>query len=141
MESEKNVITVRTTVDAPVEKVWFFWTNPDFIIKWNNASDDWHTTKAENNLIVGGKFSSRMEAKDGSEGFDFWGTYDEIVYPERITYTMGDGRKAEIDFIDISDMTEIIEAFEAETENSLELQQGGWQSILDNFKKLVESEN
>ena len=141
MESDKNVIRVQVTVNAPIEKVWFFWTNPEFIIKWNNASDDWHTTKAENNLIVGGKFSSRMEAKDGSEGFDLWGTYDEIVYPERITYTMGDGRKAEIDFIDISDMTEIIESFEAETENSLELQQGGWQAILDNFKKLVENEN
>lgn len=141
MESIKNVIKVQTTVNAPVEKVWFFWTNPDSIMKWNFASDDWHTTKAENDLKVGGKFNYRMEAKDGSFGFDYWGTYNEIIFPERITFTLGDKRNVEIDFIDVSDMTEVMESFEAETENSLELQQAGWQAILDNFKKLVENEN
>jgi uncharacterized protein YndB with AHSA1/START domain len=118
----KIKITVQTTVSAPVEKVWEKWTNPDDIIKWNTASEDWHTTKAENDLRAGGKFSSRMEAKDGSVGFDFWGIYDNIKNNELIEYTMGDGRKVTVSFTSDNNKTEIVETFEAEDENSEELQ-------------------
>jgi uncharacterized protein YndB with AHSA1/START domain len=136
----KIKITVQTTVSAPVEKVWEKWTNPDDIIKWNTASEDWHTTKAENDLRAGGKFSSRMEAKDGSVGFDFWGIYDNIKNNELIEYTMGDGRKVTVSFTSDNNKTEIVETFEAEDENSEELQKTGWQSIMDSFRKYVESE-
>jgi len=139
MESTKHVITVRVTVNAPAEEVWTRWTTPEDILKWNFASDDWQTTSAVNNLTVGGRFSSRMEAKDGSMGFDFWGTYDEVDSPERIAYTLEDGRKVEVDFIGLGDVTDVIESFEAEDQNTLELQQNGWQCILDNFKKYVEN--
>jgi uncharacterized protein YndB with AHSA1/START domain len=142
METTTNTlvkITIEATVNVPVKKVWKTWTEPDHITKWNNASDDWHTTKAENDLRVGGKFNSRMEAKDGSVGFDFWGLYDAISTNELIEYTMGDGRKAQIVFYDQVDKTKMVITFEAETENSIELQRGGWQAILDNFKKYTES--
>jgi uncharacterized protein YndB with AHSA1/START domain len=135
----KTSITIQNIVNAPVEKVWDFWTSPEHITKWNNASDDWHTPRAENDLRVGGKFVSRMEAKDGSMGFDFWGIYDEIKTNEVIAYTMGDGRKAEIIFTAQNNTTIVVVTFEAETENSIELQIGGWQAILDNFKKYTES--
>ena len=136
--TEKINITVATTVNAPVAKVWEFWTNPKHITNWNNASDDWHTPRAENDLRVGGKFLSRMEAKDGSMGFDFNGVYDEMKTNELIVYTMEDGRKVKINFEDLGNETNITETFEAENENSVELQRGGWQSILDNFKKYTE---
>ncbi|MBP9192006.1 MAG: SRPBCC family protein [Ignavibacteria bacterium] len=139
-QENKIKITVQTTVSAPVEKVWEKWTNPDDIIKWNTASEDWHTTKAENDLRAGGKFSSRMEAKDGSVGFDFWGIYDNIKNNELIEYTMGDGRKVTVSFTSDNNKTEIVETFEAEDENSEELQKTGWQSIMDSFRKYVESE-
>jgi uncharacterized protein YndB with AHSA1/START domain len=139
-KENKIKITVQTTVSAPVEKVWEKWTNPDDIIKWNTASEDWHTTKAENDLRAGGKFSSRMEAKDGSVGFDFWGIYDNIKNNELIEYTMGDGRKVTVSFTSDNNKTEIVETFEAEDENSEELQKTGWQSIMDSFRKYVESE-
>lgn len=131
-------ITVETTVNAPIEKVWEFWTEPKYIIKWNNASPDWHTPVAENDLRAGGKFLSRMEAKDGSFGFDFWGIYDEVKLYEIIAYTLGDERKVEITFVVQGNETKVIEIFEAETENSIELQQAGWQAILNNFKKYTE---
>ncbi|MDO6851821.1 SRPBCC family protein [Priestia megaterium] len=137
MESFKK-ITVETTVQAPVEKVWKYWTEPTHIAKWNKASDDWHTPLAENDLRAGGKFLSRMEAKDGSFGFDFGGIYDEVKLHEVIAYTLGDGRKVEITFKDQETETEVIETFDAETGNTIELQQQGWQAILDNFKKYVE---
>ena len=136
--TEKINITVATTVNAPVAKVWEFWTNPKHITNWNNASDDWHTPRAENDLRVGGKFLSRMEAKDGSMGFDFNGVYDEMKTNELIVYTMEDGRKVKINFEDLGNETNITETFEAENENPVELQRGGWQSILDNFKKYTE---
>ena len=136
--NKKTEITVSVIVNAPLQKVWQFWTLPEHIKQWNFASDDWHTPKAENDLQVGGKFLSRMEAKDGSFGFDFWGVYDEIKENELITYTMGDGRKAKIIFINEGNATKVIETFEAENENSIELQQGGWQAILNNFKKYSE---
>lgn len=139
METGNNSkITVEITVNAPIEKVWGCWTEPKHITKWNNASPNWHTPFAENDLRVGGKFLSRMEAKDGSFGFDFWGIYDEVKLHEIIAYTLGDERKVEITFIVQGNETKVIENFEAETENSIELQQSGWQAILDNFKKYTE---
>lgn len=138
-KNAKTLVTVETVVNAPIETVWKKWTNPDDIVKWNNASDDWHTTRAENDLKVGGKFLSRMEAKDGSMGFDFSGTYDTIKPDELIEYTADDNRKVKISFSDADDKTKIIEVFEAENENPIAMQQSGWQSILDNFKKYTES--
>lgn len=132
-------ITVETIVHSPVESVWNFWTEPKHIMQWNNASDDWHTPYAENDLKAGGKFVSRMEAKDGSFGFDFGGVYDEVSMYETISYTMGDGRKVKISFIRQGNDTQIIESFDAEETNSMEMQQAGWQSILDNFKKYAEN--
>ncbi|OOM76683.1 hypothetical protein CLPUN_26230 [Clostridium puniceum] len=137
-DESKQTITVKTIINAPVEKVWEYWTEPEHIKKWNNASDDWHTSFSENDLRVGGKFLSRMEAKDGSSGFDFWGIYDEVKLYETIDYTLGDERKIKITFASKEKYTEITESFEAESINSIELQQTGWQAILDNFKKYTE---
>jgi uncharacterized protein YndB with AHSA1/START domain len=134
----KNIITVEILVKASIEKVWQFWTKPEHITKWNNASQDWHTTRAENDLRIGGKFLSRMEAKNGSFGFDFEGIYDSIITKEKISYTLLDDRKVTIIFSPIEGGVTITETFEAETENSLELQKFGWQAILNNFKKYVE---
>ncbi len=140
--AEKPVlITIETLIDASVEKVWEYWNEPAHIIKWNNASDDWHTTKAENNLTKGGKFLSRMEAKDGSFSFDFEGVYDTVKSMEQIRYTILDGRKVTITFARVGNKTKVIEQFEVETDNTIKLQQMGWQSILDNFKKYVELTN
>ena len=139
MEANNNTtITVENIVNAPLEKVWKFWTEPAHIIKWNNASADWHTPHAENDLRVGGKFVSRMEAKDGSLGFDFGGVYDEVIINKSIAYTLGDGRKVKIFFTSHGNETKVVETFEAETTNSIELQRSGWQAILDNFKKYIE---
>lgn len=138
-----NAITVETTIQAPVAQVWECYTTPEHIIRWNAASDDWHTSSAENDLREGGKFSYRMEAKDGSMGFDFWGIYDRVLPMEIIEYTMGDGRKAKVLFsgteAGTESITRVITTFEMEQENSAELQQAGWQAILDNFRKHVES--
>ncbi len=139
---EKTTITIQTTINAPVKKVWKYFTTPEDIVNWNTASDDWHTTSASNELHVGGKYNSRMEAKDGSFGFDFWGIYDEIIPHEKLASTMGDGRKLETKFLSVDvNTTEIIESFETETENPIEMQRTGWQAILDNFKKYVEKQN
>lgn len=135
---DKKTITIKTKVNASIEKVWQCWTEPEHIKKWNNASEDWHTTAAENDLRVGGKFLSRMEAKDGSFGFDFSGSYDEVKLYEVITYTLGDGRKVRSVFVYNENKTEVTETFEAESENSIKMQQEGWQSILDNFKRYTE---
>lgn len=137
--SFKQKITVETSVKAPIEKVWNVWTTPEHIMQWNKASPDWHTPKAENDLRKGGKFVSRMEAKDGSFGFEFWGIYDEVDHLALISYTMGDGRKAEVSFSAEGNQTKITETFEAESENTIEMQKAGWQAILDNFKKYAES--
>jgi uncharacterized protein YndB with AHSA1/START domain len=131
-------ITIEASIKSPVEKVWKFWTGPEHITKWNTASDDWHTPRAENDLRVGGKFLSRMEAKDGSFGFDFEGIYDQVILHERIAYTMGDGRTVDTRFIKEGDGTKVISTFDAENQNSIEMQRGGWQAILDNFKKYTE---
>ena len=131
-------ITITATVNAPVETVWDAWSNPEHIKKWNSASDDWHTPHAENDLRTGGKFLSRMEAKDGSWGFDFGGEYDEVVTHKKIAYTMGDGRKVNVLFEPVAEGVTITETFDPETQNSLEMQRDGWQAILDNFKKYTE---
>jgi uncharacterized protein YndB with AHSA1/START domain len=136
METFKKII-VETTVQAPVEKVWEYWTEPTHITKWNTASEEWHTPFAENDLQVGGKFLSRMEAKDGSFGFDFGGVYDDVRLNEGIAYTLEDGRKVNISFIRQGDETKVIETFDAENSNPIEMQEAGWQAILDNFKKYV----
>lgn len=138
--SEKPTITIETQVKLPVGKVWKYWTEPQHITQWNAASDDWHTPRAENDLRVGGRFVSRMEAKDGSFGFDFGGTYSQVEINRLIAYAMDDDRKVQVVFEPTENGTLITESFEAETENSLELQQAGWQAILNNFKKYAESQ-
>jgi uncharacterized protein YndB with AHSA1/START domain len=136
---KKTNITVETTVNAKVQKVWKLWTTPEHIMHWNNASDDWHTPQVVNDLRVGGKFVCRMEAKDGSSGFDFDGIYSAVKTNERISYAIGDGRKVTITFSSAGNKTKITETFEAEDENPVEMQRGGWQAILNNFKKYAES--
>lgn len=133
-----HLITVKQVVNAPLEKVWEFWTDPSHIIKWNTASSDWHTTKVSNDLRINGRFSSRMEAKNESTGFDFSGVYTEVVPLKLIKYELDDKRKVKIMFNKNQDKIEIIEEFEAEDENSIEHQKYGWQYILDNFKKYLE---
>lgn len=132
-------ITIETTVRAPLEAVWKAWTTPDDIVRWNAASDDWHTTKASVDLRVGGTFSSRMEARDGSVGFDFEGTYTEVVAHERIAYAMDDGRRVVVDFVPVDDGVRVREAFDAEATNPVEMQRAGWQAILDRFARYVEA--
>lgn len=137
--NKKAMITVTADVAAPVEKVWEYWSAPNHITKWSNASDDWHTPRAENDLRQGGSFLSRMEARDGSMGFDFGGVYDEVKEHQLIAYTMGDGRKVRVTFSADGNTTHIVESFEPESENPEEMQRTGWQAILDNFKKYVEA--
>lgn len=137
-DENKQTIIVKRIINLPVEKVWQYWTEPEHIKKWNSASEDWHTTFAENDLRVGGKFLSRMEAKDGSVGFDFWGIYDEVKLYDVIESTLGDERKVKVTFVGKEEYTEVTESFEAEDINSIEMQQAGWQAILDNFKKYTE---
>jgi uncharacterized protein YndB with AHSA1/START domain len=136
---EKTVITVKNTINAPVAKVWEYWTKPEHIIKWNTPSEDWHTPRAENDVRVGGSFLSRMEAKDGSMGFDFGGVYDVVRNNEYMEYTIGDGRKVRVNFTGKGNTTEIVESFEAEDIHSIDMQKGGWQAILDSFKKYTEA--
>jgi uncharacterized protein YndB with AHSA1/START domain len=135
---ERTKIAVEVFVNAPLDKVWECWTDPKHIVNWNFASDDWHTPKTENDLRPGGKFTARMEAKDGSYGFDFEGTYDEVIEKEIIAYTLGDGRAVVIKFTDTGKETHVAETFEGEDVNPVEMQQEGWQSILNNFKKYTE---
>lgn len=136
---EKTIITVENTVNAPVEKVWEYWSKPEHVTQWNHASDDWHSPRGENDLREGGNFNFRMEAKDGSFGFDFGGVYDRVKKNQLIEYTMGDGRKVSVKFTGEGNQTRIVESFEAENQHSIEMQKGGWQAILDNFKKYTEN--
>ncbi|MBC7848430.1 MAG: SRPBCC domain-containing protein [Chitinophagaceae bacterium] len=136
---QKQLVNIKVTVNAPIAKVWEFWNEPAHITQWNCASEDWHSPTAQNDLKPGGKFSIRMEAKDGSVGFDFWGIYDEVKMHEYIAYTLGDNRKVDITFTSEGDVTQIDENFETETANPVEMQQFGWQSILNNFKKYAEA--
>lgn len=136
-----STVTIHTDVRAPIEKVWTYWTEPQHITKWNNASDDWHTPRATNDLREGGRFTARMEAKDGSMGFDFGGTYTKVVPQKYIAYSIdGDGRKVTVQFEEKGSAVLVIETFDSESENPIELQRAGWQAILDNFKKHVETE-
>ena len=132
-------ITVETIVHAPVEKVWKYWSEPNHITQWCNASDDWHAPYAENDLRVDGTFKTTMAAKDGSASFDFGGVYTNVQLHKAIDYTMGDGRKVKITFTKEGDQTKVVETFETETTNPVEMQRGGWQAILDNFKKYTEA--
>lgn len=134
-----QIITVQQTVQAPLEKVWQYWTSPEHITQWNNASPDWYTPRAESDLRNGGAFTYRMEARDGSVGFDFGGTYDVVTPNKSIEYTIGDGRKVWIEFLPSGNGVNVVERFEAETQNEVALQQTGWQAILDNFKAYTES--
>lgn len=138
---KKSKITINTRINASVEKVWKHWITPEDIIRWNNASDDWHTPRAENDLREGGTFNFRMEAKDGSMGFDLIGVYDKVIPNKLIEYTLGDRRKVNVVFSILCNETEVIETFEAESTHSIEQQREGWQSILNNFKKYVEGNN
>lgn len=137
--TSKTKITVQATVNAPVEKVWKYFNQPEHITKWNQASEDWHSPSATNDLRNGGTFSYRMEAKDGSFGFDFAGTFDEVKENEILEYTIGDGRKVVVSFNPEGDNTNVVETFEAEETNPIEMQRGGWQAILDSFKRYVEN--
>jgi len=139
--AQKTMITVETTVNAPIAKAWHVWTEPMHIMNWCFASDDWHCPDATNDVRTGGKFSSTMAAKDGSMSFDFGGEYTEVIPQQKIAYTMGDGRVATVIFTAEGDKTRITETFEAESMNSIEMQKGGWQAILDNYKKRAESTN
>ncbi|WPR74450.1 SRPBCC domain-containing protein [Algoriphagus sp. NG3] len=138
--TQKTRITVQTTVNSSSEAVWEYFTQPEHIKNWNNASTDWHTSKAENDLQPGGSFTFRMEAKDGSVGFDFGGVYQEVQKPSFYSYILEDGRLVEVHFKEVPAGVEITEIFDAETENSVEIQKEGWQAILDNFKTYAESE-
>jgi uncharacterized protein YndB with AHSA1/START domain len=131
-------ITVEVLVDAPLAKVWECWTGPEHIVRWNAASDDWHTPSATNDVKVGGKFSSRMEARDGSAGFDFWGTYTVVTPTEHLHSLLGDGRHLDVQFRPEGSRVRVVEEFDAETTNSVEHQRMGWQAILDSFKRYVE---
>jgi len=134
-----STITVEQDIHAPLEKVWSYYNEPQHITTWNAASADWHTPEATNDLRVGGTFNYRMEAKDGSQGFDLVGTYNEIVPDKKIAYTMGDGRKVSVEFSQKEGAVHITVTFDAEKINSLEMQRNGWQSILNNFKNYAES--
>jgi uncharacterized protein YndB with AHSA1/START domain len=132
-------VTIQATINAPKTIVWEKYTQPEHIINWNFASDDWSCPTATNDLQVGGKYMARMEAKDGSFGFDFEAIYDEVIIGQHYTFTMGDTRKVTVDFKENDHQTTVTIVFDAETENDVAMQKAGWQAILNNFKKYVES--
>jgi uncharacterized protein YndB with AHSA1/START domain len=136
---DKDHIRVEVSVNANIKDVWLLWSKPEHICKWNNASDEWETTKAINHLWVGGTFSYYMTAKDKSAGFDFNGIYTTVDLHKFIKYTIEDGRTVSVSFESLGNQTKIIELFEPETDNTHELQQSGWQAILDNFKRYAEA--
>jgi len=131
-------ITVQTTVKAPLEKVWEYWTSPKHITGWAFASDDWEATDPINDLAVGGNFQTTMRAKDGSGGFDFSGTYTDVQPLELLEYDLDDGRHVRIEFDEVPEGVDIIQTFDPETNNLPEFQKQGWQSILNNFKRYFE---
>ncbi len=136
---KQKAITIEAIVNADLDKAWEFFTEPRHIINWCMASDDWHAPYAENDLKTGGKFKTRMEAKNGSFGFDFEGIYSNVKKPETIEYDLEDGRHIIIKFTELGNGIKIEETFDPETENTLEKQRDGWQAILDNYKKYLES--
>lgn len=133
-------ITVKTTVSASPKKAWDYYTRPEHITKWNFADDSWHCPNAENDMRVGGRYRARMEANDGSAGFDFEAIYKEIANGKKFTYEMTDGRLVNVSFEDVGGNTEVTVTFDAEAENPAEMQKQGWQAILDNFKKYTEND-
>ena len=133
-------ITVQTTINAPIEKVWKYWTEPQHIVNWTFASDDWEAPYSENDLRIGGKFKTVMSAKDKSSSFDFNGVYTDVKVHEIIAYDIEGGRHVTIIFLTKPDGVEVTETFDAEDINSVELQRTGWQAILENFKKYVASQ-
>jgi uncharacterized protein YndB with AHSA1/START domain len=135
----KTVITIETTVDASLEKVWNYWIAPEHIVNWNAASPDWHTPRATNDVRVGGELFCRMEAKDGSFGFDLKGTYTAVEALKQLDYALEDERKVTVAFSDMNGKTLVVQHFEAENQNPIELQQAGWQAILTNFKHYTEN--
>jgi uncharacterized protein YndB with AHSA1/START domain len=137
--SNSTRITISAAINKPVAHVWKIWTEPNHIIQWNAANDDWHCPKASNDLRTAGRFSSTMAARDGSFSFDFEGVYDDVQPNKRIAYTMADGRTCEILFTEKDGGTEVTESFDAETENPVEMQRSGWQAILDRFKAHAEA--
>ena len=140
METVKGKsITVETTIKAPIEKIWSYWSEPRHIIQWYFATDGWHAPYAENDLKVKGKFKTKMASKDGSSGFDFEGVYTRVILHKAIEYTLADGRKVAISFSDQGTDIKVVESFDAENENPYEMQKEGWQAILNNFKKYSES--
>ncbi len=135
----RTMLTVEANIEADIDKVWNYWTLPEHITHWCAASDDWHAPYADNDVQVGGNFKTTMAAKDGSFSFDFGGVYTEVEKNKRIAYVMGDGRTATIDFSKEGNGVKVVESFEAEHTNPLEMQQGGWQAILNNFKSYTEA--
>lgn len=136
--THQTAITVQSTINAPVTKVWDYWTNPEHITQWTFASDDWHAPYADNDLRTGGKFKTTMAAKDGSFSFDFGGEYSQVDEHRAIAYAMEDGRKVSVLFESDGNSTQVTETFDPESTNPIEMQRGGWQAILDNFKKYTE---
>lgn len=136
---QQTTITVQTTIQAPIEKVWEFWTNPEHIMKWAFASDDWEAPAAENDVRVGGKFKTVMAAKDKSTSFDFTGLYTSVKNYELIEYDIDDGRHVKVEFAKLPEGVRVTETFEPEKINPEDMQRSGWQAILDNFKKYAES--
>lgn len=136
-----QAITIKAKIKTPINKAWELYNSPEHVVKWNNASPDWHTPSASNDLRTGGTFNYRMEAKDGSFGFDFGGVYTAVELHQRVAYTMGDDRTVDVRFSENAGETEITVAFEPESQNPVDFQQQGWQAILDNFKKYAESAN
>lgn len=139
MTTQRTPITIEATVNAPVEKVWNSWNEPAHIMNWAFASPDWHAPKAENDLRVGGKFVTTMAAKDGSFSFDFGGEYTTVDHHKAIAYTLEDGRKVSVAFATAGNQTKIVQTFDPESENPVDMQRAGWQAILDNFKKYTET--
>ncbi|HET8854878.1 MAG TPA: SRPBCC domain-containing protein [Salinimicrobium sp.] len=137
-EMKAESITVKTSINAPIDKVWEYWSKQEHVKNWNNASDDWHTPSAENDFRQEGKFSYRMESRDGKNGFDFEGIYDKIEHQKVISYTISDGRKVKVNFEEQGNTTLVEEIFEPENTYPIEMQKEGWQNIMNNFKKYVE---
>jgi uncharacterized protein YndB with AHSA1/START domain len=136
---ELTKVTVEATISADTKKVWDYYTMPEHITNWNFANDDWQCPRAENDVRVGGKYNARMEAKDGSFGFDFEAVYNEVVDQKKLTYTMTDGRQSTTTFEDLGGTTKVTTTFDAEGVNDVDMQRAGWQAILDNFKKYTET--
>lgn len=135
---EATRVTVEAIISADVNRSWEYYTNPEHITKWNAASDDWHCPKAENDLRVGGTYRARMEAKDGSVGFDFEAVYDEVIDRKKISFTLTDGRNSTVEFEELGPNTKVTTIFDAESQNPIEMQRDGWQAILNNFKNYTE---